>query len=282
MEIKKILLGAGVSALTSFAVSSVALADYSSDSVKQHYSIGVNVGTSTIGIDAAYKINNYLEPKIFGNYFQWTVSNNESINNLIMDVANGALPFDGNIDSLSIPSELKVVYENVGATIDFHPFRNGFYLSAGVAYNNTHASFGLTSKGLKVAGHIGGVKINANGDNVNLEMGGLGNINLHNDLGNAKVEIKWNPVVPYFGIGFRGNFAEANLQDPTFLENLGFTFDMGSYYYGNPTIKLSANSGIIDKEKIAKLNDEIQDKVKDYTKYASFWPVFRIGLTYRF
>jgi len=148
------------------------------------------------------------------------------------------------------------------ALLDFHPGGGGFRLSAGAIYNDTRID-GNSLVPASGSYDIGGVQVPAV------------------LVGTLDGQIKFDPVVPYVGLGW-GNAVGPGRQ-------LRFAADVGAMFQGkgkvtltpripagsplnNPTAR-AALQILLDREE-----GDIEKDVADYTVY----PVVSIGVSYRF
>jgi hypothetical protein len=148
------------------------------------------------------------------------------------------------------------------ALLDLHPGGGGFRLSAGAIYNDTR----IDGNSLVPASgfyDIGGVQVPA----------GL--------VGTLDGQIKFDPVVPYLGLGW------GNAVGPG--RRVRFAADIGAMFQGKGTVTLTpripAGSPLNNPTARAALQilldreeRDIEDDVADYTVY----PVVSIGVSYRF
>ncbi|HEV7509910.1 MAG TPA: hypothetical protein VGS07_33870 [Thermoanaerobaculia bacterium] len=148
------------------------------------------------------------------------------------------------------------------ALLDFHPGGGGFRLSAGAIYNDTRIDGNslVPASGLY---DIGGVQVPA----------AL--------VGTLDGQIKFDPVVPYVGLGW------GNAVGPG--RRLRFAADVGAMFQGKGKVTLTpqipagspldnsvaraALQVLLDREEA-----DIEKDVADYTVY----PVVSIGISYRF
>ncbi|MDX1949150.1 MAG: hypothetical protein SFT90_01460 [Rickettsiales bacterium] len=93
--------------------------------IDKKLSITPTIGTQGLGIEAAYKINDYFAVRGGPNYMQW--SDNPTLS---------ALTYNYDLD-----------FFNVGALIDVHPFKNAFRISTGGFYGQKSIDFTSTPSG---------------------------------------------------------------------------------------------------------------------------------------
>lgn len=148
------------------------------------------------------------------------------------------------------------------ALLDFHPGGGGFRLSAGAIYNDTRID-GNSLVPASGVYDIGGVPVPAS------------------LVGTLDGQIKFDPVVPYAGLGW------GNAVGPG--RRVRFAADLGVIFQGRGkatlTPRIPAGSPLNDpvaREALQVLLDreqaEIEKDVADYTVY----PVVSIGISYRF
>lgn len=145
--------------------------------------------------------------------------------------------------------------------LDYHPFNNGFFLSAGYAFNN----FSIDALGSAT-------------DNKDVTIGDtdytvVGNINLDGKL-------DWNNA-PTLSLGWGHSPAKG----------LGFMIEVGAFFTGAPDVSLTGTgtvddgSGVVDistdptlQAEIRKEEDNLKEDIADY----DFLPMLQAGITYRF
>ncbi|MDE3056747.1 MAG: hypothetical protein KGJ59_02150 [Bacteroidota bacterium] len=132
------------------------------------------------------------------------------------------------------------------ALADWFPFGGSFRLSGGAVINLNKASMTL-------------IPTKTYSD---------GNIEYTPDkLGVLKVDITFQKVAPYLGIGF-GNPSGGN-------RGFGMTFDLGTFYQNAPKVSMSATNLLAPS---ASQSGQLQDNLK----WFKFYPVLSIGLDYKF
>lgn len=159
-----------------------------------------------------------------------------------------SLDYDENVDGIDY--DLDVDLMSAGALMEFHPLRTGFHFSLGAFYNDNSAGLGATANS---GSTIGSFTV-PSGQSVGLR-------------GDLEVE----PFSPYFGVGWDSTF--------TSRSNWSFTFQAGVLYQGDPDVTLRQTSGPAVSQ--SDLDAEAQS-VEDDLELLQFYPVFSIGLSYRF
>ena len=206
-------------------------------------SVGVSGGS--IGIDVEY--SRMLVPEY----------------SLTFRVAAGGLSYSGDYDDTDTHYETDVKLMNLGATLEYHPFNNGFYLGAGAFYHDNTFDMDATPSG---------GKYEFNGHTYPADL-----------IGSVAGEVtNLNNFVPYIGAGY-----DASLFDSG---NLFFTLKAGVWYQGTPKVDLTAHDCALDQIPGSPLgcNDlrydllhEEQDINNDIKNY-KWWPILQLGISYRF
>jgi hypothetical protein len=181
--------------------------------------------------------------------------------NLALRVGLGGFSYSGDYDDTDTHYDTDLSQFNLGATLEYHPFASGFYIGAGIYYQNPNYEMEATPSG---------GEYEFNGNTYPAEL--VGSVN-------GTVE-DINKVVPYIGIGY-----DASLFDSG---NLFFTFKAGAWYQDSPTVSLTAHDCALDDIRAGSCDqlrydldqeeDDINEDIKDY----QWWPVVQIGISYRF
>ena len=161
----------------------------------------------------------------------------------------------GNTSDVEYDFKLKLA--TVDALLDYHPFGSSFRLSGGVIHNGNSIDVNA--------------RPNANGSYT---------INGRNysaaSVGQMKGDVEFRKVAPYLGIGW-GNAVQA--------AGWGFGMDLGVAFQGTPKTSLvstgcSALAAVCTMvaNDVAAENEKLAEEVKDM----KFYPVLRVGVSYRF
>ena len=149
-----------------------------------------------------------------------------------------------------ISYDLELELKNFAFLADWHPFKGAFRISGGILINGN----GLT-------GHAKPTTLVAIG-------------NADYDLTSVNLDISYNAVAPYFGLGWDTTFGDH--------DNWGFAFDLGLIYSGSP----DATIGIAGPDQAAALLagdvQREQDELQDDLDTLKWWPVISAGLVYQF
>lgn len=163
--------------------------------------------------------------------------------------------WDTTEDGLRLDGDIKVGGFN--ALLDYHPFSNGFKLSAGIYVpRNKVSADGQFSQGGTI--EINGVTYSSA------------------DVQGVSASAKWNKVSPYIGIGYSG-FARTES---------GFFFDgeVGVMYTGKAKTELAANcvSGSLVCDQLAGDIAAQKAKFDDDVGKVKWYPVVKVAVGYRF
>lgn len=89
------------------------------------------------------------------------------------------------------------------------------------------------------------------------------------NLGNIGIDLSFNKVAPYIGIGI-GNPTAGD-------RGFGFVMDIGTYYQGAPKVAMSA-TGLLEPS----ASPEQEAVVEHNLNWFKFYPVLSLGLSYKF
>lgn len=199
--------------------------------------VGINakIGTGGLGIDISKSITDNTKVRVgFGSY---TYSD------------------DYDEDQVSYDADLRLGGWSLLA--DYHPFSNGWRLTAG-AYGPKHK---LSGTG-RFSG-AGEVTINDT-------------VYTNADLNGLDVAAKWDGVRPYLGLGYDSM--------PTGSKGgMFFSADLGVIFAGSPDVSLTANC--INPGLCASLASDVEAerrKIEDDLDDAKYLPVLQVGVGYRF
>lgn len=142
----------------------------------------------------------------------------------------------------------------VGAFLDWHPMAGGFRITGGVILNSSDINAGVTpaaDQSFKIGDHT-------------YPGYALGKLNSKADF---------NPIAPYFGVGYNGAFYAQ--------DRLSFTCDVGVMFWGAPDITLSSDMTklVPGLEKDLKREEQELENNLDYLKY---YPVASMGVSWAF
>ena len=146
--------------------------------------------------------------------------------------------------------DLDLELNNFAILADWHPFEGAFRVSGGILLNGNGLT-GLAKPTAPVA---------------------IGNANY--DLTSVNLDISYNSVAPYFGLGWDTTFGDD--------DNWGFAFDLGLIYSGSPDTTLNVSGPDEANPLLADdLNRERQELQSDLDTL-KWWPVVSAGVVYQF
>ncbi len=126
--------------------------------------VGPKISTLGVGLEATAKLNDQFNIRLAGNFFKYS-----------RNVPNGKVDYKGDLRMLTL-----------GGMVDFHPWSNGFRISAGAMYNGNKADLKATPSG-----------------NVNLTLPNGANLLLTPaQIGTASTTIDFRKFAPYLGLGY--------------------------------------------------------------------------------
>jgi hypothetical protein len=145
-------------------------------------------------------------------------------------------------------------FDTVGAFVDLHPLANGFFVSGGAYLGQRKVSLKATPA----------APVNIGGQSFTPEQ-----------VGSLNGEVSLKTLAPFVGLGF----------DNTFTRNSrwGFRALAGVAWSDEPEVDLDASGGTLSNDpafraRLAEERASIQSDVEDY----GFYPVFQLGLNYKF
>jgi hypothetical protein len=198
-------------------------------------------GTLGGGVELTVGLSSQWNVRLGGNAFDYT-DNRREVSGIFYDA--------------------KAQLRTATALLDFHPGGGGFRLSAGAIYNDTRID---GSSLVPASGFydLGGVPVPAS------------------QVGTLDGQIKFDPVVPYVGLGW------GNAVGPG--RRLRFAADLGAMFQGKGKVTLTPqipagsplNSPVARAALQVLLDREEADIEKDVANY-TVYPVVSIGVSYRF
>ena len=201
-----------------------------------NHQLGVNAGTLGAGVEYSTSINEMFALRTGLNAFTYSDSLTES-----------GIKYDADLE-----------LQTMSLILDYHPFENGFRLSAGAMYNGNQ---------LKVVGKPEGGNIEINGIPYN-----------SSQVGSVDGKVDFNTFAPYAGFGYSSSKTKSS----------GFSFntEIGALFQGSANAKLNAVCGSgISPADCAQIQLDVAAEEKQLNKeLESFdiYPVVSIGLGYKF
>ena len=193
--------------------------------------VGLSIGTTGVGGE--------LSVRPFGN--------------VVLRAGGGWFALGHDFTSDDLTFDLKANLISAGATLDWHPFSNGFRLSGGGRYHK----FDFSGAGNSTTGAF-----TINGHPYLMSTTGP----IHASVTSS------NPIAPYLGFGYDSTHFSAS--------RWALALELGVIYGGKPTSKITAEHETpvlradLDSEE-KKLDDSVG-------KYGQFWPVATLALKFRF
>ncbi|WP_299177475.1 hypothetical protein [uncultured Brevundimonas sp.] len=226
---KALALSAAFAALPAVLVAPDAFAQ---DSDRGRFAVGAQVGTPGVGVQVQYSVNDYIVLRGGYDLLRWETDDT----------------YDG------IEYEADIDFQSPGAFVDLHPFRNGFFVSAGAYLGDR------------------GVDLKSDPDE-DVEIGGF--TFTPEQVGTLTGRIDLESTAPFLGLGFDNSFTRDG--------RLGFRVLAGAVFGDAPQVNLEASGGTLSNQPLfqtllAQEEQEIQDEADDY----EILPVVQIGLNYRF
>ena len=213
-------------------ISILALAAAASSARAEGVAAGLKIGTLGPGVEAVA----YLAPKLnlrgAFNYINFS--------------------FDGSVEGIDYEADFDL--SSFEALMDFHPFENGFRITAGAVFNENKADLTGTT------------------DDDTIEIGDT-------DFPTAAVgelvgSAEYDNIAPYIGIGY-GNAVADNV-------DFTFSFDLGVMFQSEPEVSLSATGPIRNDPTFqAELAKEEGD-AQDFADKLKIYPVLSFGICYYF
>lgn len=133
----------------------------------QSFAAKANFGTMGLGLEGAVQLNEQLNARVGGNFFNFSY-----------------LYETGSNDEFDVDGKLK--FGMFTALVDFYPYKSGFRLTGGLVYNNNAVEIGLLPKQSYTVG----------GDTYSPD-----------DLGTLEAEFTFNKIAPYLALGFGNPFS---------------------------------------------------------------------------
>ena len=216
--------------LLAVAAASVMALSATPSSAKINVAVGPKISTLGFGVEATAKITEKFNFRTGVNYFK-----------LSKNIPDGKIDYDASLRFLT-----------VSALVDFHPFANGFRLSAGAMYNGNKFTLDVTPTK------------NVTFEDVTYTPAQMGKI---------EATLDFRKVSPYLGIGYDSAMHNDG--------NWSFNAEAGVLFQGKP--KASVKSSALVATQGAFIEAAKNDLQNNTNKgYFRFYPVVSIGAKYRF
>lgn len=190
--------------------------------------VGLNLSTNGIGgqLAASFLKNGKLAARLEGRYLTTSLNNYEAA-----------------VSGTKLVANATVKLGSIGAMVDYHPFGNGFKLTAGYALLlNDISAVAITKDSTK-----------------------YGDISIPpNEVGDISFGLSVKPS-PYIGLGFGRAVPK---------KRFGFTFEIGAYYTGAPEVTFKS-TGMLEP---TSANEPI---LRENLSGLTWWPVMNFGFNFR-
>lgn len=194
------------------------------------FAIGPKISTLGVGLEGSFNVSKEFKLRLGVNGFRHSEK----------------------LDDLDIRWSGKLNLFTVGAMADYHPFQNGFRLSAGVMYNGNKFDLSATpAQNITINGHV----------------------YTPPQIGTVKSTVDFRKIAPYIGFGYDGALTSNGA--------LSFNAEVGVLFQGAPRASVSA-TGLAAANQVF-LND-FRSAAKDATNkgWVRYYPVVSVGFKYRF
>jgi hypothetical protein len=194
--------------------------------------VAVGLGVGTTGLEGHVAVKIFDELALRGTATYMTYSH------------------EGALDDISYDGELD--FSAFGAFADFHPFGDGFTITAGAYFGSRSVGISAMPSAIVTIGDVTYTPAEVGKLSGSLEMGDF---------------------APYVGIGYDSTFESEG--------RLGFRIAAG-VAFGDPQVDLTSTGGTLSANPafLAELQKE-EDRAQDDAGYAELYPVVSIGLAYR-
>lgn len=157
----------------------------------------------------------------------------------------------------SIHYAVKGKLQTVDFLLDYYPLANSAVrLTTGAIYNGNHLAAQVVGNGTMF--------IKVNGTTYNIM-----------EVGAVYGDINFRKAAPYLGIGWGNALASAR--------KWNFSVDLGAFYQGKPKVTLANQGCSASAAECTALASDIQAETARYENDAApFYPVVRVGVSYRF
>jgi len=191
--------------------------------------IGLILSSNGVGLQFAQNLGGakMLAVRVGGMYMPFKLTNLE-------------YAFDGT--KLLINGEIKL--GSIQALVDFHPFKNAFKITGGLAYMLTDITAVARVKDSVAQGDI---------------------MISPDEVGNINVGVKVGPICPYIGIGFGRAVPKSRAS---------FNFEIGGYYITKPQVSFQATGMLSPTSSQEKV---LQDNMKGFT----FLPMINFSINFK-
>ena len=205
------------------------------------HGIGVALkgGTLGAGLEFSKSLSGRLGARVGVNYFSYAHSVEQEV---VRDNFEGRFTIDGAADMFSM-----------SLLADFYPLKKVFRLSAGLVYNGNVLSVAA-----------------APSDSIRVTMNDADVYRGADEVGDVAVDITWNKLRPYFGVGL-GNAAVG--------KRINLLLDLGVIYAGGPNVEITTTEGSMLERN--RDNGPIITENLDKNTLYRLYPVLSLGFSVR-
>jgi len=164
-----------------------------------------------------------------------------------------------NLNESDINYDADLKMQNFSIIGDFHPYKNGFRLSAGLTHNGNEFSLSAKPTGTET--------VNINGTNYTAADG----------IESLNGAIDFKSIAPYLGVGWG--------HAPNSRKGWSFDADLGVLFQGSPNSSLSITCTNPGSQACTDLEAEVAEEEKSFktdTDDFDLYPVISIGASYTF
>jgi hypothetical protein len=164
--------------------------------------------------------------------------------------------YSGNTSNVDYDFKLKLT--SLEALLDWFPMQGPFRVSAGLVYNGNQID------AVGKSNNNGTYTLNGNTYNAD-------------NAGRIDGKVDFRKVAPYVGIGWGNALAKD--------KGWGFTSDLGVLFQGSPNTSLVSSGCTLDAALCTRLENDVAAenvKLRDKADSFKFYPVVRVGISYKF
>jgi opacity protein-like surface antigen len=164
--------------------------------------------------------------------------------------------YSGNTSDVDYDFKLKL--QTLEALLDWFPMASQFRVSAGLVYNGNQID------AVGKSNNTGSYTLNGNTYNAS-------------NAGRIDGQVDFRKAAPYLGIGWGNALAKD--------KGWGFTSDLGVLFQGSPKTSLTNSGCTFSNAQCAQLASDVaaeNAKLRDEADSFKFYPVVRVGVSYKF
>jgi len=204
---------------------------HAQDNGNDRWAVGVNAGTLGLGGTVQYKASDRV----------------------VVHADFSSFDIDETISSDDIDYNTQIDVSSTSLSVDLHPFKGSFFVSAGLATGNKDISLSATPTSSQEVGE---------------------DTYTPQQIGTLKGTIKFPDTSTSLGLGW----------DKTFYGTspINFRAFLGVQVSGSPEVKLSSNGTLANDPAFQANLREEEAEIEDDADMIKMWPVAQVSLTYRF